>query len=189
VLVGVAALTVVLLNTADQGRLQVAQTTNDALTAEQRSYSEVAGIINEISGAQAQLEVLLADDVSPSVFARQLREAAPAGVSVTGLTFTVPGTSTDGTVAGASSSALDDSGLTQLGRIDITGTATDQAAIAAYLQAMVGIEGMTVPYLVSSRTVDGSTEFTAQATLTSEARSGRFAPETPESTTTTEVSE
>jgi Tfp pilus assembly protein PilN len=180
VLVGVGFLTVALTNSAASERLRFAQSMNDSLVAEQRSYSEVSSILSEISGAQTQLEVLLADDVSPAALAKALREAAPGGVAVTSLTLSAPGASADGGITGAASGNLDDSGLVQLGRIDITGTAPDQATIADYLDNLAGLSGVTVPYVVSVRTVENTTQFTAQATITSDARTLRFAPEEAE---------
>lgn len=176
VLVATGFVTVLLINNAAAARLDVVQDRNDTLLAEQRSYSEVSGILGEIATAQTQLTALLADDVSPAAVTRAIRDAAPPGLAVTSITLTVPGVGTEG-AAGAASGALDDSGLEQLGRADITGSAPDQVAIAAYLAALGEADGFAVPYVVSVRSIEGVTEFTAQVTITSDARTLRFAEE------------
>ena len=166
-----------LATTAAQGELDTVQRTNTELLAQQRSFSDASGVLSDISGVQTQLGRMLGDDVAAGPFLTALRAAVPAGVTLSSATATVPGTSTDtGREAiGGAASALDDSGLEQIGRLDLTGTAPNRAAVAAFIERLAAVTGVTVPYIVAENNgIDSTVDFTAQATLTSDLRTGRF---------------
>lgn len=149
-----------------------------ALLAEQRGYAEIAGILDDTRLAETRLADLLADDVAPAQLTLALREALPDGSTLTGIRVTTPGADDGGTSApGGPSATLDDSGETAIGVIELTGTGRTQTEVDAYIAAIAEIDGLRVPYLQSTRSLDDDRglAFTARATVTDVARTGRFA--------------
>jgi Tfp pilus assembly protein PilN len=163
-----------------QARLDSRLDTQQELLAEQRSYAEIAGILDETQLVEHRLEELLVDDIAPAEITRALREALPDGSTLTGLTFSIPGA--DGAASsapGGASAALDGSGEIAIGQIEITGTGRSQREILAYSENLEQIAGLRLPYVVSTRTLEDArgNAFTLRVTITDEARTGRYAGE------------
>jgi len=169
----------VLVTSSAQSQLDLAQSVNSDLLAEQRALSEAAGVLGDISGIEVQLERMFTDDVSLSSFLTGLRAAVPARVEVSSANIAVPGaTDESGTsTVGGSAGGLDDSGRAHLGSIDLTGSAPDAKTVEAFVARLAEVPGITVPYVVAVREGQGGegVDFTAQATITDAVRSERFA--------------
>lgn len=161
-------------------RLDARSDTQQQLLAEQRSHSEIAGILDETTLVEQRLEALLADDVAPAALVRELRAALPDGSTLTGLVFSIPGADgTESSAPGGASATLDGSGETAIGQIEITGTGRTQSEILAYSEKLETITGLRTPYLLSTRTLDDArgNSFSIRVTITDQARSLRYAGE------------
>jgi len=170
---GVAATT--LLRIAAESRLAFATATNIELLAEQRTYSDVASVLAEIDDIGGQLAALLRDDVSTSDLIDAIRGVATDGVLVSSVALDLLRGPGDVDAVGVAGS-LDDSGLDHLGTLELTGTAPDQRTIAAFVDRLDDLDGITVPYLVSARasTAGNGVEYTIEATITGDLRTDRF---------------
>ena len=179
VLVGFAG---ALLSTASaQGGLDAAQSTNADLAAMQRTYADVSAVLTDIDGISSQLDRIFVNDVTSADFVTELRSAIPEGVTISSINAVLAdGTTVGGDAAtlGASAAVLDDSGLPVIGSLDFTGFAPDESGVSALINNIGGLDGLTVPYIVSIRDkATGGVEFTAQASVTGAAVSDRFATE------------
>lgn len=150
------------------------------LRAEQRSHTEIAGLLDETQLVERRLEELLTDDVAPAELTRALRAALPDGSTLTGLNFSIPGADgAESSAPGGASAELDGSGEIAIGQIEITGTGRNQREILAYSEQLEQIAGLRLPYVVSTRTLDDArgNAFTLRVTITDQARTGRYAGE------------
>jgi Tfp pilus assembly protein PilN len=110
-----------------------------ALTRQQRDYTELVGLQAESKKVNQQLQSLLGDDLQWSRLLSSLQAVAPAGISVTGVTAALkvasvtPGTNTE-MPTGASG--------TPIGTVTITGKGSSKTVIAAYVDALAKVPGV-----------------------------------------------
>lgn len=74
---------------------------------------------------------------------------------------------------------LNQSGVTPVGTLAITGTAREKRAIAAFVDKLGSMRGLATPYLASVSTdASGVLTFTVDVVVTTDALGGRFAATT-----------
>ncbi|MCU1407294.1 MAG: Fimbrial assembly protein PilN [Glaciihabitans sp.] len=170
------------LTGAAQGQLDQADNANTQLVATQRTFSTASSVLSDMDGIDSQLNRLFVDDVAVGPFVATLRATAPEGATFSSVNLTILGADESGAASstvGGSAASLDDSGLAIIGSLDFTGNAPNEKTIAALIDSVTDVPGLTVPYIVSIRgnSTTGGYDFTAQATVTEALRSERFAIE------------
>jgi len=151
---------------AARDALEGAQDDAQRLTRQQRAYADLVAAQAESSAITAQLAALLADDLQWAKLLSSLQDAAPSGVRLTGVT----GALSTGT-AGAANPATP---ANVIGSLNLTGTAGSKALVAAYVDALGKVAGVTNP-LLGDITAQGSTlTFTVRMDITKAALGGRY---------------
>lgn len=154
------------------------------LQSEQRQYSTLLTAQSTVETIQQQLSGLMSGDLPWRTLLQQVRSRA-AGVSLTDIGADV--TTTAASLAGGSSggsagggiSVLNQSGVTPVGTLAITGTAREKRAIAAFVDKLGSMRGLATPYLASVSTdASGVLTFTVDVVVTTDALGGRFAATT-----------
>ncbi|HYN95420.1 MAG TPA: PilN domain-containing protein [Pilimelia sp.] len=174
-----------------EDRLASTQVEEQNLNNEEKRYGELVRAQQQSGAIEVQLSTLLAGDVRWSALLSAAQSAAPAGVRVTGVT----GTLADSTLAGgrggnpAGNSGGDTgagqvrlpntSGKELIGQLTITGTGTDKARVAAYVDALGRVERIANPMLGDATAVSGGVQFTVRVDITKDALSGRYALPSP----------
>jgi len=143
------------------------------LQAQQNTYADVVTAQAGSQKINAALSALLADDLQWSRLLSDIRTAAPSGVSVDGLS----GTLNQATGTGGASSTVqlpDASGQTAIGTGTISGTARNKAAVAAYVDALGGVRGLTGALVGSTAEDKGVVTFNVKVDITDAALGGRY---------------
>jgi Tfp pilus assembly protein PilN len=157
-----------------QNDLDQANSTNQSLTQQVASYSEVPQTKAKVAGAQAQLAAAMGQEVRWSYFLNDLGLRVPANVWLTKLTITQ---TVDGTTSAASSN-----GTTlfspELGTIEADGNALAHTDVAAWLDSLARERGLNQVYFSKSDLGSiGDTpvvSFSSKANITPNALSQRY---------------
>jgi Tfp pilus assembly protein PilN len=154
------------------------------LQTEQRQYSKLLTAQSTVETVQQQLSGLMSGDLPWQKLLQQVRSRADhisltdIGATVTTTAASVAGGSNGGT-SGGGISVLNQSGLTPVGTLAITGTARQKQAVAAFVDKLGAMRGLTTPYLASVSTdASGVLTFTVDVVVTTDALGGRFAATT-----------
>lgn len=155
-----------------EDELHAAQSRAAALHVQQAKYSRVTLTKTQIAQIHQQLSVVLQRDVDLGPLLGRLDTVRPNGVTLTGADLTV-----DTGAAGASmTGSLDGSGLTHIGKVQLTATGRQLTDASAYAVALAKVPGVVDVLPTSNATQNGAgTEFTITFSLTSKALSGRYA--------------
>jgi hypothetical protein len=156
-----------------RGSLASAQSDGQQLRAQQGQYSALVTAQTKAVTIQSQLRALMASDVGWPTLLAALRAAAPARVVVTGITGSVP-LAAPGRAGIATGIGVLAGNAKAIGTIALTGSAPDQAGVAAYLEALSEVTGIAVPYPAAITSVAGGVQFSANLLITSPALGGRY---------------
>lgn len=151
-------------------------------TALQRSTAKYAPLVSakaETSAITEKLKRLMVGDTSWKDMLTTLRAKAPTGVQLDQITGQLT-TAAVGTPAGSGQAAtgfgvLNDSDVTTVGTMGISGTAPSKTAIAAYADRLSRVPGLTAPVITNFLVRDKDVTFTLSANLTSAALGGKYA--------------
>jgi len=159
-----------------QDDLDAANSRVSALQAQQAEYAAAPQTIARLEAAQSARSTAMAQDVSWAAYVDSLARALPAGawlVSVqSGLTSgpTSSAATSSGTAPGAATGSL--------GPVTISASATSYEDVAAYLDALASVPGVSDPYLTGSAQDSTSgtplVTFTVTAQMTEDALTHRF---------------
>jgi hypothetical protein len=179
VLIAVAAFAVLLGGWYATAHYQAAEVETGLVQAEddvrrlahqQKAFDELVRTQNESKVIGEQLTSLLAQDLQWSTLLSSLQKAAPAGVSVTGITGSLnpPG--------GADSTPELSKGSKEklIGTLTVTGTGSGKQAVAQYADVLAGVPGVAQPLLTDAVEQDEKVMFTIRLDITESALGGRY---------------
>jgi Tfp pilus assembly protein PilN len=174
--------------TSAQEELDLAQARSASLAAEATKYADVPKVRADLASAQTQQALAMGGEVRWSFMLNNLALTIPQGTSLTSFKATISGaapssaapTSANTASAGTATSVLGQPGI---GAISYEGEATDNAKVAAFLEAMTKNTGLLDPFATQAAKEQGSqaaasggkgVTFTAQATVGEKALSHRY---------------
>ena len=134
----------------------------------QRPYAEVPRVLAQLETAQRVQRDVTSGDVPAYELLDQLAVGAPEDLSLTNVSLdTTAATST----ATATEATTDPLAVPGVGTLKVTGQTKTQAQVAAWMDQVAGIAGLTDPRLSSSTLdpVQGVVTFNATATVTADA--------------------
>jgi Tfp pilus assembly protein PilN len=162
---------------AARDSLDAAQADVQRLTGQQADYADLVSAQGESRAISAQLNVLFADDLKWPQLLAEIRRAVPTGVEVSGV---VGGRAVATGAKPANHAELPrTSAMRVVGSLTITGTARNNAAAAAYLDALAKADGLASPLLSSVTAQDAGLLFTVQVDITEAAVGGRYTSDQP----------
>jgi Tfp pilus assembly protein PilN len=132
------------------------------LQRERAKYTDVDTVQKQRKAITDQLRLVMARDMSWSALLTSLQQAAPKGVSVQSITGSLAvegGTATTGAV---------------IGSMTLTGTAPSKAAVAAYVETLGKVAGISNPFPTEATEGDGGLSYTIQVDITTASLGGRF---------------
>lgn len=186
ILIGLAALLVVLLGwygfavwqtSSAQGDLSSAQHRSVTLQNKERAFGPLIAAQGQSAAIKAELARLMAGDLQWQPLLAALRGAATNGVSVTSVnaTMTPAGPAVKGaTAASGGLGVLNETGQQPVGTLLLTGTAPDKNAVAGYIDALTNVPGLAAPFPANVTTAQGRVTFSASVLITSAALGGRY---------------
>ncbi len=156
------------------------------LVRQQSAYSQVVAIQAESKAIGTQLAALLANDLQWSQLLSSLQKAAPAGVTLTGITSALESGTAAGTAGSTAGAAGGTAGTTaqlpnlsggkSIGTVTVTGSSTTKAGVAAYVDALAKVRGVANPLLTDATEQQGHVDFTVGLNITKSALGGRYTP-------------
>jgi Tfp pilus assembly protein PilN len=161
--------------TSDQkATLSKTQAQVDALGKQKLQFAELSNVKLGEAALSAQLTKLMAQDVAWYQLVPTLRSTADtAGVSVTNITATLSSATNAAPATGSASATVN-----QAGTITILGLTPDKPQIAAYLQQLAAIPGLSNPFLTTLSAQSGKYQFSLTVSFTTALFSGRYTPAT-----------
>jgi Tfp pilus assembly protein PilN len=154
-----------------QETLRLTEEDAQRVQEQQQDFPDLIATRAESQAIQTRLSGLLAGDLQWSRLLFSIRVQAPDGIRVTG----VVGALHDDTAATEAAAARTPDAV--IGRLTVTGISGDRAALAAFVDRLGRIEGLTNPLLNSATIVEGSTQFSVQLDITTKALASRFITE------------
>jgi Tfp pilus assembly protein PilN len=107
-----------------------------------------------------------------------LQDAAPSGVSLTGVTGTLVNAATANAAAGGTApGATTSADLT--GTLTVTGLGPSRAAVAAYVDALAKVHGLANPLVTSASMENNVVRFSLRLDITKASLGGRFTSPSP----------
>ena len=157
-----------------------------ALTNQQRQYSDLVFAQNQTATISSQLTKLMASDVQWKPMLGTLRSVAPQGVTLTNVVATMTAGAAAPAAANNNNAAfgvLNQTGKQMIGTLAITGSARDQKTVAAYVDKLATVKGLTAPYpasvgVATAGPTSGQLTFTIDVVITTDAFGGRYAAST-----------
>ena len=165
-------------------RYEQRRTSIELCSRQQREFAPLVAAQTRSALIKTQLQHLMAGDVQWSQMLAALSSAAPHGVRVVGVHATITsgvaanaGSGTSGIAPGLS--VLNQTGKVQIGSLTVNGTAPDKNAVAAYVDALTKLPGLTAPVPAVITTGDHGFDYVVNIIVTSDALGGRFLPSAP----------
>jgi hypothetical protein len=156
-----------------ESALAAEQAQTAQLVAQQQKYQEVVTISGSIAQVKGQLATLMTGDVDVAKLVGIVTARQPHGGTITQLQATLVADpaqpSTDG-----GASVFDNSGHTHIGTMNITGTAPNMPAVAAYVNQLGSASGIVGVFPSSQTGANHSVQYTIQLTLTDALLTHRF---------------
>jgi Tfp pilus assembly protein PilN len=163
--------------------LRVVQKQAQKLEQGQRAYDELKSTQAESDRITARLAALLADDLQWSRLLAALREAAPPGVEITGVSGAITPAAKRGTGSGKGRNATPapaaPAGQRTIGTLTVVGTGATKAAVAGYVDLLAGVRGLANPMLASATVQDDVLQFTVRTDLTNVVLDSRYPATSP----------
>jgi Tfp pilus assembly protein PilN len=164
------------LQTANaQAELYSSQAQVRDLTRQQNDFAEVVAARAGSDAIRAQLAGALAGDLSWSRLLIDLQKVAPAGVQVTAVSGTVTPLAPGAPVSSASPApAALPAAAPPIGTLTVTGVGINKLVVAAYVDALGMVKGLSNPYLGSATIQEGKLRFIVRLDITPAALGGRY---------------
>jgi hypothetical protein len=139
-------------------------------------YGPLLAAQTQAAGITQQLSTLMANDLSWRDLIDRLQKQSRADAAITGVTGSVIDPASGTTSSGQSDglALLNDSGKTIVGTLTITGTSHDQRSLAAFVDRLASVHGLTVPLPASVTGTKGNLTYSINALITADALGGRF---------------
>lgn len=153
-----------------RGELADAKAHTERLTRQQDAYDELQQVQRETATIERQLAQLMTNDMSYPTLVRALRQAAPGGLVLTGITVTLDASRVGGTAAKSAG--------TPVAFVSIVGVGTSKPQVATYVDALGKVTGVADPYITSVSASQNGLDFNVQIKVTEALLGGRFTPAT-----------
>lgn len=153
------------------------------MQAQQGKYQELVHAQQQSTAIKGALAKIMSGDLQWKDMLASLRGAAPHGVkidSISGTTGSAAAGSNAGT-NGAGLGVLNTTGKAQVGTLTITGTAPNKDQVAAFVDSLSAVTGITAVYPTSATTAGSGVSFAISALITSDALGGRFSSQSASS--------
>jgi len=150
--------------------LDQAQDRVQALNSKQHGYTELVKVQKDAKTINDQLSSLMAKDLQWSRLLQSLQTAAPAGITITGVTAAL---TTDAT-AGAPSAKSPVESTDVIGTLTLGGVGTSKTAIAAYVDALARVTGVANALPGDVTQQSSGLQFSVHMDITKAALGGRF---------------
>jgi hypothetical protein len=153
--------------------LATATTSVSDLQAEQRTFGDTIRVQSQTAALDQQLAAVMASDLDWGALLATLRTAGAAskiqldGINGTLASAEAAGTAVTTVLPGASDEAA-------IGSIQLTGTAPDQRAVAAYAEALGRQSVLTNPYVSAVAGAEDGVSFSLSVDIPPAALCGRF---------------
>jgi Tfp pilus assembly protein PilN len=156
--------------------LSTAKNQNKTMQAQQTKYDKLVQAQQQSTAIKGALAQLMSGDLQWKDMLAALRGAAPHGVKIDSISGTT------GAAAGAANGAAGSAGLgvfnttgkANVGTLTITGTAPNKDQVAAFVDSLSAVQGVTAVYPTSATTAGSGVSFAISALITSDALGGRF---------------
>jgi Tfp pilus assembly protein PilN len=161
-----------------QNGLNTAQDDVRSLTRQQADFKQLVTTQSQIKVLSAQLTGLLSNDLQWSALLASLVNAEPAGVTLTSVSGALNSLGAGGSAADATQlpSAVV---YTQIGTLQLVGSAPNKRVVAAYVDALGKVPGVASPLLSGANEDNNQVTFTIGMDITKSALGGRFATASP----------
>jgi cytoskeletal protein RodZ len=171
------------MQTSDQqATLKSTQNRVDSLAKTRLQYANLSNIKSENVTISQQLTKLMAQDVAWYKLVPTLRSTAQtAGVSLTNINAILSSATTGAAAApatGTGTASAPGIATNQVGTITIVGVTPDKPQLAAYLQQLAAVPGLSNPFLTTLSAQGGQYQFSLTVSFTSSLFSGRYTPAT-----------
>lgn len=138
-----------------------------------KDYAPLLAAQAQAAGIGQTLTTLMTNDLSWRDLINRMEQQAHRDVVITGVTGTViDPTATTTTPSGLE--LLNESGQKVAGTLTITGTSHTKSALAAFVDRLGAVRGVTVPLPASVTAAAGSLTYSINALITADALGGRF---------------
>ena len=181
-----------LIQTANaQADLNDSQDQVQRLTKQQNGFADVIAAKNGSDAIRTQLAAALAGDLAWSRLLTDLQKVAPAGVQLTAVTGSAtpavpvapvdpagsasPDPAAAAAAAAAAATAAAAAAAAPVGTLSLTGLGPNKLVVAAYVDALGTVKGLSNAYLGSATVQDGKLQFIVRLDITSAALDGRYA--------------
>jgi hypothetical protein len=159
---------------AARGSLSSAESDVRRLERQQRDFADLVGIQKESQTIRNELSTLLASDLQWSAVLAAVQGAAPAGVQITNVAGALTSAG-NGTGGGSTGPQLPNTtGRRLIGSLTLTGTASNKAAVAEYVNKLAAVPALGNPFIASSMPQDKVERFTVRLDITDSALGGRY---------------
>jgi len=160
--------------------LSTARNQNKTMQAQQTKYDKLVQAQQQTTAIKGALAQLMAGDLQWKDMLASLRGAAPHGVKIDSISGTT-GVAANATTSGAGIGVFNTTGKANVGTLTITGTAPNKDQVAAYVDALGGVQGVAAVYPTSATTAGSGVSFAISALITSDALGGRFSTQSASS--------
>jgi hypothetical protein len=144
-----------------------AKANTERLTRQQGAYAELQQVQSESAAIERQLAQLMVNDMAWPTLLRGLRQAAPSGLRLTGITATLDASRTVGTGAGNATAP-------SLAFVTITGIGASKPQVATYVDALSKVTGVANPFITSVTASEKGLDFIVKVDVTGALLGGRF---------------
>jgi Tfp pilus assembly protein PilN len=138
------------------------------LDKQQEAFAELRQVRGDSDAIKRQLEQLMANDVTWPTLLTNLRQAAPSGLVITGVTVNLDASRTTGSSAG-------NAGNAPVAFATITGLGTSKPQVAQYVDALSKVNGVADPFISSVTAGERGLDFNVQINITTALLGGRYA--------------
>lgn len=144
-----------------------------------KDYGPLLAAQSEAAGISQTLSTLMTYDLSWRDLVNRVQKQSHGDVVVTGVTGTVIDPTTGTVTAPTGLALLNNSGKTAVGTLTITGTSHDKRSLAAFVDRLSSVRGMTVPLPASITATQTPLTYSISALITVDALGGRFTQPPP----------
>jgi Tfp pilus assembly protein PilN len=180
IMIGLAGLLVVLIvwyavsglgTSSARDDLSSAQQSTTDLHRQQAKFAPVVSAQAQATQISSSLQQLMVGDVRWESLLARIRASAKNGVVVANIDASMAAI-----VDGTGLSVLNQTGKQAVGTLTISGTAKDQNAVAAYVEALGKVKGLAAPFPANVSNFDQAYAYSISVIITADALGGRYVP-------------
>jgi hypothetical protein len=154
-----------------RAELADAKANTERLTKQQDAFADLQQVQRDSGAIERQLAQLMSSDMTWPSLLQGLRQAAPSGLVLTGITVTLEASRTVGPAAANSANPT-------VAFVTVTGLGTSKPQIAGYVDTLAKLTGVANPFITSVAAGEKGLDFSVKLDVTSALLGGRFTPST-----------